>query len=110
MVSSAAVGVSLWVSSPPAPATTSPAIPCDFSVSLDADIAAGARQLKKIPFMTGMRLYYSSTLRQLLFGYRQCPWLRFSLEPADPEAPPAETFQRYVLLAITNGPTYGSGF
>ncbi|MBX5457136.1 MAG: diacylglycerol kinase family lipid kinase [Thermogemmatispora sp.] len=81
-----------------------------FSVGLDADIAASARQLKKIPFMTGMRLYYSSTVRQLLFGYRQCPWLRFSLEPADSEAPPAETFQRYVLLAVTNGPTYGSGF
>jgi diacylglycerol kinase (ATP) len=81
-----------------------------FSVGLDADIAAGARQLKKIPFMTGMRLYYSSTVRQLLFGYRQCPWLCFSVEPADPEAPPAETFQRYVLLAVTNGPTYGSGF
>ncbi|WP_376794181.1 diacylglycerol/lipid kinase family protein [Thermogemmatispora sp.] len=81
-----------------------------FSVGLDADIAAGARQLKKIPFMTGMRLYYSSTLRQLLFGYRRCPWLRFSLVPVDSAAPPAATFQRYVLLAVTNGPTYGSGF
>nr|BBH95814.1 diacylglycerol kinase [Thermogemmatispora argillosa] len=81
-----------------------------FSVGLDADIAASARQLKKIPFMTGMRLYYSSTLRQLLLGYRRCPWLRFNLEPAAPDAPPAEAFQRYVLLAVTNGPTYGSGF
>jgi diacylglycerol kinase (ATP) len=83
-----------------------------FSVGLDADIAVAAGQLKKIPFMTGMRLYYSSTLKQLLFGYRHCPWLRFEITAASAaaeEAPPQE-FRRYVLLAVTNGPTYGAGF
>jgi diacylglycerol kinase (ATP) len=78
-----------------------------FSVGLDADIAVAAGQLKKIPLMTGMRLYYSSTLKQLLFGYHRCPWLRFRLDDAEESTEP---FKRYVLLAITNGPTYGAGF
>ncbi|TMC15485.1 MAG: diacylglycerol kinase family lipid kinase, partial [Chloroflexi bacterium] len=39
-----------------------------FSVGLDADIAVAAGKMKKIPFMSGERLYYSSTLKQLLFG------------------------------------------
>src|ERR1700726_3464688 len=33
-----------------------------FSVGLDADIAVVAGKMKKIPFMSGGRLYYSSTL------------------------------------------------
>ena len=51
-----------------------------FSVGLDADIAVAAGKMKKIPFMSGERLYYSSTLKQLLFGYHRCPWLKFSLD------------------------------
>ncbi len=78
-----------------------------FSIGLDADIAVAAGALKKYPLMSGERLYYSATLRQLLFGYHRCPWLSFQLDGANPQA---ETQKRYVLMAITNGPTYGAGF
>ncbi len=77
-----------------------------FSVGLDGDIAAVAERMKRIPFMQGSLLYYTSTLRQLLFGYGRCPWLtiQFDGEPAAPE------MRRYVLAAVMNGPTYGAGF
>jgi diacylglycerol kinase (ATP) len=78
-----------------------------FSVGLDADIAVAAGGMKKIPLMSGARLYYSATLRQLLFGYHRCPWLKFSLDGAT-QAGGIE--QRCVLLAVTIGPTYGAGF
>ncbi|GCE12743.1 diacylglycerol/lipid kinase family protein [Tengunoibacter tsumagoiensis] len=78
-----------------------------FSVGLDADIAAAADELKKVPFLSGKRLYYASILRQLLFGYHRCPWLTFSLDGA----PPIYTQERhYVFIAATNGPSYGAGF
>lgn len=78
-----------------------------FSVGLDADIAVAAQTMKKVPFMSGTRLYYSSILRQLFFGYHRCPWLSFRL---DGQAPISPDPRRYVLLAVTNGPTYGAGF
>ena len=79
-----------------------------FSVGLDADIAVAASQMKKIPFMSGQRLYYSTTIKQLLFGYQRCPWLMFTLDGGEQgrEIP----ISRYVLMAVTNGPTYGAGF
>lgn len=76
-----------------------------FSVGLDADIAVAAHRLKHWPFMSGSRLYYSATLKQLLFGYQRCPWLAFKLD----DGAWMET-SRYVLLAVNNGPTYGAGF
>ena len=79
-----------------------------FSIGLDADIAAAAGQLKKIPFMSGSRLYYTSTLKQLFFGYSRCPWLKFTLDGEEQAS--GSTFKRYVLMAVTNGPTYGAGF
>lgn len=78
-----------------------------FSIGLDADIAVAASTMKKLPLMSGARLYYATTLRQLLFGYHRCPWLRFSL---DDDLHGDEAEKRYVLLAVTNGPTYGAGF
>jgi diacylglycerol kinase (ATP) len=78
-----------------------------FSIGLDADIAVAANTMKKLPLMSGARLYYATTLRQLLFGYHRCPWLRFSL---DDDLHGDEAEKRYVLLAVTNGPTYGAGF
>jgi diacylglycerol kinase (ATP) len=79
-----------------------------FSVGLDADISIAAGRMKKYPFMSGFRLYYTSTLKQLLFGYHRCPWLKLTL---DDGIEPVETeFKRYVLMAVTNGPTYGAGF
>ena len=51
-----------------------------FSVGLDADISVAAAQLKKVPLMSGSRLYYSATLKQLLFGYSRSPWLTLYLD------------------------------
>lgn len=76
-----------------------------FSVGLDADIAVAAQSLKRWPLMSGARLYYGASLRQLLFGYHRCPRLSFKLDDIEW----IET-SRYVLLAVSNGPTYGGGF
>lgn len=78
-----------------------------FSVGLDADIAVAAGSLKKYLRLAGMPLYYTSTLRQLLFGYHRCPWLKFSLDEGHEIH---EQEQRFVLMAVTTGPTYGAGF
>jgi diacylglycerol kinase (ATP) len=78
-----------------------------FSVGLDADIAATANQLRKFPFMSGSRLYYTSSLWQLLFGYHRCPWLTFRL---DNDGHEQVEEKQHVLLAVTNGPAYGAGF
>lgn len=77
-----------------------------FSVGLDGDIAVAAEKMKRIPFMQGEVLYYSASLRQLLFGYRRCPWLTYALDDAEK----AKISTHYVLIAVTNGPTYGAGF
>ncbi len=79
-----------------------------FSVGLDADIAVAANRMKNIPLMSGLRLYYTSTLKQLLFGYNRCPWLSFKLD--DGELAGNAQFRRYVVIAVTHGPTYGAGF
>ncbi len=76
-----------------------------FSIGLDADIADAANLLKKYPLMSGERLYYAATLRQLIFGYQRCPWLRISLNSSE-----LTSELRYVLLAVTLGPAYGGGF
>lgn len=78
-----------------------------FSVGLDADIAVAAGSLKKYLRLAGIPLYYTSTVRQLLFGYHRCPWLKFSL---DDNRERCEQEQRFILMAITTGPTYGAGF
>jgi diacylglycerol kinase (ATP) len=76
-----------------------------FSLGLDADIAVAAHRLKRWPFMSGARLYYSATLKQLCFGYQRCPRLVFKLDNGA-----WSEMSRYVLLAVSNGPTYGAGF
>jgi diacylglycerol kinase (ATP) len=76
-----------------------------FSVGLDADIAVAAQRLKRWPLMSGARLYYSASLKQLLFGYRHCPRLAFKLDDCE-----WIESSRYVVLAVSNGPTYGGGF
>jgi diacylglycerol kinase (ATP) len=78
-----------------------------FSVGIDADIAVAAGELKKVPFLSGTRLYYVSIMRQLLFGYHRCPWLKICLDEGQ-QGDPVE--KRYVLMAVTIGPTYGAGF
>jgi diacylglycerol kinase (ATP) len=78
-----------------------------FSVGLDADVAKAAEGMKHLPFMSGPMLYYASSLRQLFFAYRQCPWLTVQL---DGQLLEGKDRIRHVLVAITNGPTYGGGF
>ena len=80
-----------------------------FSIGLDADIAVSADSMKNIPFMSGARLYYSATLKELLLGYRKCPWLSFQLYVGDGSIIQIQS-KRFVLIAVTNGPTYGAGF
>src|SRR3989442_379519 len=70
-----------------------------FSVGLDADIAVAANQMKKLPLMSGERLYYSTTVKQLLFGYHRCPWLQLSL---DGSTVGRGVEKPYVLMAVTN--------
>jgi diacylglycerol kinase (ATP) len=79
-----------------------------FSTGLDADIAVAANNMKRLPFMSGARLYYSSTLKQLLFGYHRCPELAVQLDDAVQERDGG--IQRYILMAVTIGPSYGAGF
>ena len=79
-----------------------------FSVGLDADIGAAATALKKYPLMSGERLYYTASLRQLLFGYQHCPWLACTVDGVNILA--EQTERHCVLLAVSNGPTYGAGF
>ena len=80
-----------------------------FSVGLDADIAEAADRMKNIPFMSGAQLYYAATIKQLLLGYRNCPWLSFQLIGRDGSTTKIQC-KRFVLIAVTNGPTYGAGF
>ena len=80
-----------------------------FSIGLDAAIAVTANRMKKIPLMSGARLYYTATLKELLFGYRKCPWLSLRLQSEDGSTTNVQS-KRFVLIAVTNGPTYGAGF
>jgi diacylglycerol kinase (ATP) len=80
-----------------------------FSVGIDADIAVSANHMKNVPLMSGARLYYTTTIKQVLFGYRRCPWLTFKLIDSDEQAREIQ-LKRFVLMAVTNGPTYGAGF
>ena len=80
-----------------------------FSVGLDADITVAADSMKKLPLMSGTRLYYTAAVKQLLFGYHRCPWLSFKLDDSDEQTREMQT-KRFVLMAVTNGPTYGAGF
>lgn len=85
-----------------------------FSVGLDADIGAAATTLKKYPLMSGERLYYIASLRQLIFGYQRCPWLTCTVDGVNVlagETGETGKIERHcVLLAVSNGPTYGAGF
>ncbi len=81
-----------------------------FSVGLDAAIAVSADRMKKnIPLMSRARLYYTATIKELLLGYHKCPWLSFQLKGGDGSITKIQS-KRFVLIAVTNGPTYGAGF
>src|SRR5205807_7388064 len=44
-----------------------------FSVGIDADIAVAANWMKKVPFMSGLRLYYTTTVKQLVLAIIAVP-------------------------------------
>ncbi len=73
-------------------------------VGLDANIAATAERMKKWPFMRGEMLYYTASLRELLFHYGACPFLTVTLDGAQ------QSGQVYAAAAVSIGPTYGGGF
>ncbi len=77
-----------------------------FSIGLDANITFATKKMRKLPLMSGARLYYIATLQEILFGYQRCPWLRFVLDDQTDKT----VEQRYVLIATTIGPAYGAGF
>jgi diacylglycerol kinase (ATP) len=79
-----------------------------FSVGLDADMAITSEQIKKMPIMRVPHLYTISALKQIIFGYSRCPWLRLCLDNSQPLD--QQQFKRYALMVVTIGPTYGGGF
>lgn len=76
----------------------------DLGVGIDANIAAAAERLKRVPFLRGQRLYFTASLDQLLFHYADCPDL---LVTCDGQVDARRT---YALAAVSIGPTYGGGF
>ena len=73
-------------------------------VGLDANIAARAERLKRLPLLRGNALYQVASVYELLFQYHHCPQLRVSLDGA------AQDQRPYTVAAVTIGPTYGGGF
>ena len=73
-------------------------------VGIDANIAAAANELKRVPFLRGQGLYWASSLRELIFHYNRCPELRIALDNQQDES------RLYALVAVSLGPTYGGGF
>ena len=73
-------------------------------VGIDANIAARAERLKRVPLLRGRALYQVASVYEVLFRYNKCPQLRISLEGA------AQDKRAYALAAVTIGPTYGGGF
>jgi diacylglycerol kinase (ATP) len=73
-------------------------------VGLDANIAARAERLKRVPLLRGKALYQVASVYELLFQYHHCPQLRVSLDGA------AQDQRPYTVAAVTIGPTYGGGF
>ena len=73
-------------------------------VGLDANVAARAERLKRVPFLRGKALYQVASIYEVLFQYHRCPQLRVSLDGA------AHDERSYAVAAVTIGPTYGGGF
>jgi diacylglycerol kinase (ATP) len=73
-------------------------------VGIDANIAARAERLKRVPLLRGRALYQVASVYEVLFRYSKCPQLRVSLDGA------AQEERAYALAAVTIGPNYGGGF
>jgi diacylglycerol kinase (ATP) len=74
------------------------------SIGLDANIAAAAESLKRYPFLKGQMLYQTASIREILFHYDQCPWLRAFSDDEQVDG------RLFALSAVSVGPTYGGGF
>src|SRR5690242_13856863 len=73
-------------------------------IGIDANIAAAAEEMKRYPFMQGSALYWGSSLREILFHYNRCPWLKVYPDGEETDG------RLYALCAVSIGPTYGGGF
>lgn len=73
-------------------------------VGIDANIAAAAERLKRVPLLRGQGLYWAASLRELLFHYNRCPELLVTIDGQTDER------RLYALAAVSVGPTYGGGF
>lgn len=73
-------------------------------VGIDANIAATAERLKRIPLLSGQALYWASSLTELIVHYNRCPELTIACDAAPVER------RHYALAALSLGPTYGGGF
>jgi diacylglycerol kinase (ATP) len=73
-------------------------------VGIDANVAARAEKLKRVPLLRGNALYQVASIYEVLFQYSHCPQLHVSLDGA------AEDQRAYALAGVTVGPTYGGGF
>jgi diacylglycerol kinase (ATP) len=73
-------------------------------IGLDANIAAAAEELKRYPFLRGKMLYWAASLREILFHYGRCPWLKVCPDEEEADG------RLYAVSAVSVGPTYGGGF
>lgn len=74
------------------------------SVGIDANMAAAAEKLKRVPFLRGQALYWASALQELLLHYNRCPRLRILCEGEQKD------HRYFAVAAVSNGPSYGGGF
>ncbi len=73
-------------------------------VGIDANMAATAERLKRVPLLRGQALYWASSLTELIFHYDRCPELTIAYDDAPEER------RHFALAALSIGPTYGGGF
>ena len=73
-------------------------------IGIDANIAAAASDMKRYGFLQGQTLYWAASLREILFHYDRCPWLKVYPDGEETDG------RLYALSAVTVGPTYGGGF
>jgi diacylglycerol kinase (ATP) len=73
-------------------------------IGIDANIAAAADELKRFAFLQGPTLYWAASLREIIFHYDRCPWLKIYPDEEETDG------RLYALSAVSVGPTYGGGF
>jgi diacylglycerol kinase (ATP) len=74
------------------------------SVGIDANMAAAAERLKRVPLLRGQALYWASALQELLLHYNRCPRLRILCDGEQKD------HRYFAVAAVSIGPSYGGGF